>query len=171
MLANLNYSIVAKPLLISPYDHILLLFSSPWTISYLDNTGNKANNLGKLGHIHVEVLELVLDGFACDNPASFPDRVEAPQVASGVEVWVWGLGKVDIGHLGGEGRERRVWGRSVVCACGRAVHGARTEGTCWRLDARGARVEAGVGLVGCEGGFLRLALGRLVFSREDTHGG
>lgn len=73
--------------------------------SYLDDLRNKRHNVGKLAHVHVEVLQLVAKRLLSDNLAPLSDCSQASQVPRRIELRVGRARQIDLEY--GRGRERR----------------------------------------------------------------
>lgn len=84
--------------------------------AYLDDASDKAHDLGKFAHVYVKMSQFIFDGLGRDNPAPLADGAQAPQVASGVQIWVWWFGQIDLGDVRGEGRQWCVWSGCVIGA-------------------------------------------------------
>lgn len=102
--------------------------------TYLDDASNEAHHFGELAHVHVKMPQLIFDGLGCDNPASFANGAQTPEVTSWVQVWVWWFREIDLRNVGGEGCQRGVWRRGVVGAGRGTVQSARAESASGRLD-------------------------------------
>lgn len=90
-------------------------------LAHPDNAGNEAYDLGELLHVDIEVVELILDRLGGDDPGPIPNRTQAPQISSRIQVRVRWLGEVDLGDLRGERCERRGWSGGVGSPCRTAV--------------------------------------------------
>ena len=74
--------------------------------SHLDYGHDKASDVSKLGHVDGEVLELVLLCLFQHQLGAVAHRIDAAQVAGGVERWIGRLGQR---HVWKAGRARAVW--------------------------------------------------------------
>lgn len=72
--------------------------------TYFDDGHDVVGRVLELGHVDIEMAQLVLLGLFQDQVAAVPHGINAPQVAGGVEVWVWGARQGDLGDVcGGSG--------------------------------------------------------------------
>jgi hypothetical protein len=78
-------------------------------VTYLNDLTDKGDDVGKFGHVDIEVIQLILQGLVRDDATSFADGAQTAQVAGRVEGRVRWPGQVDLGHVvdGREGRQRR----------------------------------------------------------------
>ena len=74
--------------------------------AYLDNATDKLDDVGKLGEVDIEVMQLVLHGLLGDNLAPLAHGAQAPQVTRGIERRVRWLGEVDLGQMRRHGGQR-----------------------------------------------------------------
>ena len=65
--------------------------------AYLDNGDYISSDLSKFGHVHSEMLELILFGLFEHEPRTFSDSVDAAQVGGRIQSWV---GSPRKGHIG-----------------------------------------------------------------------
>lgn len=76
--------------------------------TYLDQARHEAHHIRHLGHVHVEVVQIIAQRPVEHDLASLPDGGQASQIAGRVQLWIGRAGQVDLGHLEGRlGRERR----------------------------------------------------------------
>lgn len=67
--------------------------------NYLDDRHHIGSGNSKLGHIHIEMVELVPFGLSQDNVATVPDGVDAAKIGGWIQ-----------GGIGGSG-DRKLWNR------------------------------------------------------------
>ena len=68
--------------------------------SHLDDLGDKGNDIIKLPHIHIEVVQLIAQGLAGQDLGPLAHGAQAAQIAGGIEGGVRGLREIDLGDVG-----------------------------------------------------------------------